>query len=84
LLSDDPWEKLLLEQEFRDAINENGYFQYPISFPYYKKKYKLTLNRQTPSYLSIDFWSGQSGTLRNEKLYVIRTGKWIFYRGSCC
>jgi hypothetical protein len=78
LLSDDPWEKLISEQEFREAIQEYGYYQCPLSFPEYKKKYQLTLKRQTPAYLSIDFWSNRSKTLRDKKLYVIRTGKGRF------
>jgi hypothetical protein len=78
LAADNPWQKLIEEQEFQDAIHKNGYYQSNLSFQPFVRKYQLTLKNRAPAYLSIDFWSGQSHVLTKNKLYVIRIGKGRF------
>ncbi|MGB8036415.1 MAG: hypothetical protein WCF03_21570 [Nitrososphaeraceae archaeon] len=75
MAADNPWQKLIEEQEFQDAIHKNGYYQSNLSFQPFVRKYQLTLKNRAPAYLSIDFWSGQSHVLTKNKLYVIRIGK---------
>ncbi|HEX9830392.1 MAG TPA: hypothetical protein VGA94_01795 [Thermodesulfobacteriota bacterium] len=76
--SDNPWYKLLQDDGFWRSVEERGYYHHQSSFPSYVKKYNLQLSRDTPYYLSIDFWSEQSKTLTDKKLYVIRTGTGSF------
>jgi hypothetical protein len=78
LASDNPWQKLIGEPEFRNAIDNKGYYESNLSFQPFVKKYELTLKSRPPAYLSIDFWSGQSKVLTKNKLYVLRTGKGRF------
>lgn len=78
MAADNPWQKLIEEQEFQDAIHKNGYYQSNLSFQPFVRKYQLTLKNRAPAYLSIDFWSGQSHVLTKNKLYVIRIGKGRF------
>ena len=78
MVSDDPWKKLVEEPEFNDSIEKFGYYSSPLSFQPFIKKYNLSLRNRAPSYLSIDFWSGQPKTLTERRCYVIRTGKGKF------
>lgn len=72
--SDDPWEKLIVDNEFKKSIDTNGYFHWNSSFQDYIKKYNLNLRGNAPDYLSINFWSEQPRTLINNGFYVIRLG----------
>jgi hypothetical protein len=74
LKSDDPWEKLIVDNEFKKSIDTNGYFHWKSSFQDYIKKYNLNLRGNAPDYLSINFWSEQPKTLTNNGFYVIRLG----------
>jgi hypothetical protein len=78
LVADNPWQKLIQEQEFQAAIDKHGYYQSNLSFQPYVRKYHLELRNRVPAYLSIDFWSGQSHVLQENKLYVIRIGRGRF------
>jgi hypothetical protein len=76
---DEPWQKLLQENEFWQSIDSSGYYESPYSsFELYKKRYDLSLKNKAPFYLSIDFWSSQSKTLTSKRLYVMRTGRGRF------
>jgi hypothetical protein len=76
---DEPWQKLLEENEFWQTIDNSGYYESPYpSFESYKKRYGLNLNNKAPFYLSIDFWSSQPKTLTSKRLYVMRTGRGRF------
>ena len=76
--SDDPWEKLIEDNEFKKSIDTNGYFHWRSSFQDYIKKYNLNLRGNAPDYLSINFWSEQPKTLTNNGFYVIRLGAGSF------
>lgn len=78
MASDDPWHKLVNEAEFNESLKTLGYYVSPISFQPFVRKFDLSLRSRAPSYLSIDFWSGQSKTLTQRRCYVIRTGKGKF------
>jgi len=78
LKSDDPWEKLIEDNEFKKSIDTNGYFHWRSSFQDYIKKYNLNLRGNAPDYLSINFWSEQPKTLTNNGFYVIRLGAGSF------
>jgi hypothetical protein len=74
LKSDNPWEKLIVDNEFKKSIENNGYFHWKSSFQDYIKRYNLNLRGNAPDYLSINFWSEQPSTLTNNGFYVIRLG----------
>ena len=65
---------LINEKGFQDQIKERGFFASDQSFKGFAKKYNFTSDRNTASYLSLDFWSLQSDMLREKNLYVLRTG----------
>lgn len=74
----DPWQKLVNEEEFQNSIDKQGYYASQLSFQPFLKKYNLSVKGRAPTYLSRDFWSGQSKTLIQKRCYVIRTGKGRF------
>lgn len=76
--SDNAWEKLIVDNEFKKSIDTNGYFHWKSSFQDYIKKYNLNLRGNAPDYLSINFWSEQPSILINNGLYVIRLGAGSF------
>lgn len=76
--SDNAWEKLIVDNEFKKSIDTNGYFHWKSSFQDYIKKYNLNLRGNAPDYLSINFWSEQPSILTNNGLYVIRLGAGSF------
>ena len=45
MAADNPWQKLIEEQEFQDAIHKNGYYQSNLSFQPFVRKYQLTRQR---------------------------------------
>lgn len=74
------WNKLLNDIDFKQKIEENGYYRSPLSFQPFVQKYGLNPKNRAPAYLSIDLWKRQHLSLRNNEndLYVIRTGKGSF------
>jgi len=62
------------EKNFQDQIQTNGFFTSDQSFKGFSKRYNFTSDRNTASYLSLDFWSSQSDILREKNLYLLRTG----------
>jgi len=78
LKSDNAWEKLIVDNEFKKSIENNGYFHWKSSFQDYIQKYNLNLRGNAPDYLSINFWSEQPSTLVNNGFYVIRLGAGSF------
>lgn len=76
--SDNAWEKLIVDNEFKKSIDDNGYFHWKSSFQDYIKKYDLNLRGNAPDYLSINFWSEQPSILVNNGFYVIRLGAGSF------
>jgi hypothetical protein len=82
LKSDNAWEKLIVDNEFKKSIDTNGYFHWKSSFQDYIKKYNLNLRGNAPDYLSINFWSEQPSTLIHNGLYVIRldAGSFVIFK----
>jgi hypothetical protein len=65
---------LVSEKDFQDQIQKKGFFASDQSFKGFTKKYNFTSERNTASYLSLDFWSYQPNILKEKNLYILRTG----------
>jgi hypothetical protein len=74
----DSWEQVLYvlthEQDFLKKVKCDGYFLGNRPFKEFSKKYGFKPRGSTPEYLSLDFWSQQSSILRDQELYLMRTG----------
>ena len=75
---DELLEKLICENSFKSQISKNGYYLSESSYQPLIKKYNFTHSQNAAGFLSIDFFSKQSKTLRDNNLYIIRIGKGQF------
>lgn len=71
-------EKIIQEEKFLEQIKNKGYFISDISFKNFTERYGFSSSQNTASYLSIDFWSGQSSVLKENNLYLLRIGRGNF------
>ncbi len=72
------WESLLKKiidgQEFRSAIQTNGFYKSEIGFKQFAKQHGFSPDLNTPMYLSLDFWSLQPKILTENNFYILRSG----------
>ena len=75
---DDLLEKFIGEPQVEAGLKNSGFYNCQITFKKFVKNYAFAPQMSTPFYLSIDFWSGQSKILKENNLYLLRTGKGKF------
>ena len=75
---DDLLEKFIGEPQVEAGLKNSGFYNCQITFKKFVKNHAFAPQMSTPFYLSIDFWSGQSKILKENNLYLLRTGKGKF------
>jgi len=71
---DELLEQLISENTFCSQISSHGYYLNELSYQDLIKKYGFTHSENAAGFLSLDFFSEQSKTLRKNGLYLIRRG----------
>ena len=75
---DELLENLISEKTFNSQISSRGYYLNELSYQDLIKKYGFYHSQSAAGFLSLDFFSKQSKTLRKKGLYLIRRGKGNF------
>jgi hypothetical protein len=70
------WETIL--DVIQPSIAKQGFYHCDRSFRAFAREHQIPTPRQTPFYLSLDFWSQQRSELVENNLYVIRLGRGTF------
>ena len=77
-------EKLISEDSFCEQLKKSGYYLSDSKFKEFTKKYGYAPDQNTASFLSRDFWSQQSKILKENNMYLLRTGsgKFVIFDGN--